>query len=141
MVPIATASALAPAHGNHQMRPGGRSDQEGEDADALDGHQWTDHQRDAQAVSAFEAGEPRAGNETHEGVVHDLHDPDHPEHPHRADHLSDGGDFGDTGVHIFTSATTAKWSLAQTLSAAEVPAREHRRTCPAPGRRGVDTIT
>ena len=87
---------------------GGRSEEEGEDAHAFDGHQWPDHPRDARAVCGFEAGELLAGNETHQRVVHDLHHPDHPEHPHRADHLCDGGDFGYAGVHIWTSATTAK---------------------------------
>ncbi len=56
-----------------------------------------------------------------------------------AAHLQRNSD--DSGFHMVSSATTAKWSLAQTVSTAAVPARAHRRTCPAPRRRGVDTIT
>ena len=92
-------------------------------------------------MRGLEAGELLTGYETHQRVVHHLNHPDHPEHAHRADDLCDGGDLGGPGVHIPTSATTAKWSLAHTPSAASVPAREHLWTWPVPGRRGVDTIT
>ncbi len=86
---------------------GGWGEKEGQDTHSLDGHQRTDHRRDADAVRGFKARELRPGDEAHQRVVHDLHDPDHPEHPHRGDHLGDGGNLGQPRIHNSTSATTA----------------------------------
>ena len=57
----------------------------------------------------------------------------------------EGGPFVAAGTHLEhgleQSARRSVQMAALVNHLAEVPAREHRRTWPAPGRRGVDTIT